>query len=406
MLHKLEIENFYSIRDHQIIDLTTTYIMPNEPNRFASIFSDKAIQAPKIIALYGPNASGKSTVLRAISFIAWFIRNSFQLPPEGQLPYSRFLNKKTVKKPTRLAVTFSAASDFNQLDNIEAPTCKYEYELILGIGKNNQTEVVSEVLNYWPLGKQKHVIQRNGSGDVSANREFSLAGYTVPLKNVLRKNVSVISTLAQLKHPFATFFWNVSNQINSNIVIQKQEHNDFITAQIYKNNPEILKAVNQNIERIDFGIQEMEVKSSDSGIPNPFITIQHNGLDEPINFSMESQGTRHFIHIFPLIFQALETGGLAVIDDMDISIHPLILPEIVRWFHDSKRNPRNAQLWMTCQSPSLLSELVKEEIVFCQKSTDGCSSVYGLTEIKDVRRDDNYYQKYVSGVYGAVPQIG
>jgi predicted ATPase len=97
---------------------------------------------------------------------------------------------------------------------------------------------------------------------------------------------------------------------------------------------------------------------------------------------------------------------VAIIDELDNSIHPLLLPEIVRWFYDPQKNPYGAQLWMTCQAASLLEELQKEEVFFCEKNLQGQSQVYALTDVQAVRRSDNLYKKYLGGVYGAVPKVG
>jgi hypothetical protein len=48
----------------------------------------------------------------------------------------------------------------------------------------------------------------------------------------------------------------------------------------------------------------------------------------------------------------------------------------------------------------------KEEVFFCEKDSQGRTSVYGLQDIQNVRRTDNRYRKYLSGVYGAVPRLG
>ena len=105
-------------------------------------------------------------------------------------------------------------------------------------------------------------------------------------------------------------------------------------------------------------------------------------------------------------WRALETGGVAVLDELDSSIHPMLLPKILRWFYDPERNPHDAQLWMSCQNASLLEDLIKEEVLFCEKDRSGRTQVYGLRDIQSVRRTDNYYRKYLSGAFGAVPQIG
>ena len=124
-------------------------------------------------------------------------------------------------------------------------------------------------------------------------------------------------------------------------------------------------------------------------------------------FSSESQGTRHFFRIFPLIFDAFANGGVAAIDEMGTArFHALLLPEIISWFWDPDRNPRNAQLWFTCQNPWLLQEFLKEEILFTEKDEVGGSSAFGLSDIKGARRSNDYMKKYLGGAYGALPHFG
>jgi AAA15 family ATPase/GTPase len=121
---------------------------------------------------------------------------------------------------------------------------------------------------------------------------------------------------------------------------------------------------------------------------------------------LESHGTRAFIKMFPLIVHALDSGGLAAIDEMDAAIHPVVLPQLVRWFYDTvSRNKFHAQLWLSCHSASLLDDLRKEEIVICEKDRHGRSRVYSVMNVK-ARRDENHYRKYLSGAYGGVPLLG
>ncbi|MDP3525582.1 MAG: AAA family ATPase, partial [Hoeflea sp.] len=73
MIYKLEIENFYSVRERQVIDLTVGKKVPEEPGRLVPIHDGSEERAPRLIAIYGANASGKSNVLRAITFLSWFV---------------------------------------------------------------------------------------------------------------------------------------------------------------------------------------------------------------------------------------------------------------------------------------------------------------------------------------------
>jgi uncharacterized protein len=89
MIHRLEIENFYSIRDTQVIDLRIGAKVPNEEERFAEIKDDSGERIPKIVAMYGANASGKSNVLRALSLLQWFLVDSWKLPAGAGLPLTK-----------------------------------------------------------------------------------------------------------------------------------------------------------------------------------------------------------------------------------------------------------------------------------------------------------------------------
>jgi uncharacterized protein len=355
--------------------------------------------------LFGANASGKSNVLKALSFLSWFVRESFRTAPESWMPYQRFNHNTARDVPTHLGIHFAGPADLLRASDPDVIQCRYAYEVSLGGPGKEAPRVLSEVLKYWPphAGRQMRLFERDEQGSVLAGKEFGLNGYRQALEKVLRPNASVISTLAQLKHPLTTVLWHTAGLIQSNILIEKQEVNDDVTARYYAANPGQLALLNEDIQRIDLGVRSMGVQQGPNG---PVAFFEHQGLTTPLPVHLESHGTRLFVRLFPLLNRALESGGVAVVDELDLAIHPLILPEILRWFHDTQRNPHDAQLWMTCNNASLLESLVKEEVFFCEKDDQGRTTVYSLRDIQAVRRSDNYYRKYLGGVYGAVPHLG
>lgn len=134
--------------------------------------------------------------------------------------------------------------------------------------------------------------------------------------------------------------------------------------------------------------------------------FKHTGLDEPMPWVLESNGTRAFIRLFPLLSATLGEGGVAILDEFDTFLHPLLLPDILRWFHDPSRNPQDAQVWFSAHAASLLDDLLKEEIVLCEKDKRGRTTLFSLMDVKSVRRDENLYKKYLGGAFGAVPTLG
>jgi len=153
--------------------------------------------------LFGANASGKSNVLKALSFLSWFVRESFRAAPESWMPYQRFNDENSRDLPTHLAVHFAGPADLQRANEPDVAQCRYAYEVSLGGPGNQPPRVVSEVLKYWPAhaGRQVRLFERDEKGAVGAGKEFGLSGFRQALEKVLRPNASVVSTLTQLKHP-------------------------------------------------------------------------------------------------------------------------------------------------------------------------------------------------------------
>jgi energy-coupling factor transporter ATP-binding protein EcfA2 len=407
MLSHLEIENYMSIRDTQVVDLHVGGHVEEQDRRFAPAWRDAPYRVPKVVALFGPNASGKSTVLRTLALLSWFVQHSFQLLPNATIPAEPSWSDGNPARSTRLAVQFSGPDNISTLTDkeavVSAEECRYVYEVQFGDHKGRRI-VVFESLHFWPKAATRRVrLFERENNAVVAGKEFHFAGHRAVLSKILRDNASVVATLAQLGHKPSLLLRDSAARIFSNIFIEKQAVNDMAMLQFYQQHPDVLAAVNRDRGRIDLGIRAMSIETSNDG---PRALFEHEGLTRPVPLQLESHGTRQFLQIYPLLDLALRRGGVAVIDEMDLAIHPLVLPEILRWFYEPTRNPRNAQLWITCQNVSLLEELTKEEIFFCSKDSTGGTSIYGLSEIVGVRRADNYYRKYLGGVYGAVPNLG
>ncbi|POR46730.1 hypothetical protein B0G62_12246 [Paraburkholderia eburnea] len=410
MIHSLTIENFMSVRDRHVIDLGIGAAVNDNAERYADAWSGSAKRVPKVVAFFGPNAAGKSTVLRAIQHITWFVRDSFQFQANTTLPIEPFWGAGLEGEPIKLAIEFDTSEKWwpapDNLPGLQVSpeTCRYSYEVQFEY-KNFRRSVLSEALYSWPsYAKRKiRLFERDANGDVSASIEFGLAKHKAVLKQILRDNASVISTLAQLDHEPSKLLQTASRRINSNIFIEKSVVNELAMLQFFQANPDFIESANRDLSNIDLGIRSMSVASGPHG---PIANFAHEGLSRPVPLPLESHGTRQFLHVYPHLAHTLKNGGIAVIDELDLAIHPLVLPEILRWFYSPERNPFNAQLWITCQNVSLLEELTKEEIYFCEKDAAGGTSIYGLKDIQGVRRVDNFYRKYMGGAFGAVPTIG
>jgi energy-coupling factor transporter ATP-binding protein EcfA2 len=409
MLYKFEVENFFSIRDRQVIDLTIDGKAPDPEGRFAPVFMGADIRAPKVVALFGANASGKTTVLRALAFLITFIRDSVAKTNVGISGCERFNDEESASRPMRFAIELGGAINLTPdmqkraADGELVEAGLYRYELELEVIEGAVRRIASESLRQKPNGKGKwqRVFERDAKGQVKDSRFFNLSGYQHLVKT-LASNHTVISSFAKFQHPTAQVFEQVAQRAYFQIEPIRGGDDEGVI-DFLKTQPQLMSKLNNELGRIDVGVEGMRFQDSPLG---QILVFKHKGLQIEMPWVMESHGTRAFIKMFPFLNAALDGGGIVVIDEMDAAIHPIVLPELIRWFHDAHiRNKFGGQLWLSCHSASLLDDLTKEEIVICEKDRRGRTSVHSLMDVK-VRRDDNHYRKYLSGIYGGVPNIG
>lgn len=393
MLRKLTIQNFFSVKEEVVLDLSVAKNATDPDRRFAQPIPSSAARFPKAVVLFGANASGKTNVLRAVAFLADFVRNSATWPPEMGMPYLPFDRAAPDSPNTRFTVEFDAAF-FNE----DAPRKIYVYELEID---SLRQAVVTEKLRYFPERKSRWLFQRS-NGEIEAGRDFDLPKRD-PVRKKVRKNTSVISTLAQFNHRFAMAI-RTGLGVATNVGLPgKMEFNEPAVTKLYRADNEAFAALKRYVNKFDFGITDIDIQPRTDGETPRFY---HSGLSSPIDYPFESQGTQNFYKSFLPLALTLRHGGVAVMDELDSDIHPLLLPEIVRLFQSPESNRFDAQLIMSCHDPILLESLNKEEIFFTEKDDHGRTRAYGLKDIQLVRRDTNIYAKYLAGAFGAVPRLG
>jgi len=278
----------------------------------------------------------------------------------------------------------------------------YRYDLEIELENGVAKRILTESLRQKPngQGKWQRVFERDANGAVKDSKSFSLSGFQHLVKT-LADNHSVLSSFAKFQHPAAKIFVDLARR--AIFLVERANHPDKDVIDYLKTQPHMVQRLNSELNRIDVGVEGVRWKDSLDG---PMLMFKHSGLYHEMPWLLESHGTRSFIKMFPYVTAALDHGGVAAIDEMDGAIHPLVLPELLRWFYDARsRNKHNAQLWLTCHSASLLDELHKEEIVICEKDRQGRTKFFSLMDVK-ARRDENHYRKYLGGAYGGVPLFG
>jgi uncharacterized protein len=107
------------------------------------------------------------------------------------------------------------------------------------------------------------------------------------------------------------------------------------------------------------------------------------------------------------ILTALDGGAIAVIDEIDTSLHTLLAKKLVEMFANAATNKSGAQLIFTTHDTNLLAGdlLRSDEIWFTEKGRSGSTALFPLSDFR-TRAGDNLERGYLQGRFGAIPFIG
>ena len=400
MIHKILVSNFGSIRDTLELDFRIPGTTPDLP-RFRTSQSRSETRLPTVTALVGPNGSGKTTILNALISTVRFA--AFSHDQAGVGGFWPFFSGASAAQPTRIQVDFDANWFADEHDD-RYDLHRYTLELTHATNHPAPTEVAYEALHIFPRKRPRRVLERRGTEPIYLSRATRVKPNSERLQFV-RPDASVISTLAKFNAaPFVEMCKDLT-LIHSNIAGNELWRPDVpTTVRNYQNDAQLLEDACRRLQRIDLGIEALEIDSASSD--SPVLKFKHRGLDWPLFFQQESGGTRSFVRLFPFINHALRIGGVAILDALDYELHPDLAAELIHWFQSPETNPFGAQLFCSLHNVAVLRQLEKDELVIVTKGLDGATTAYGARQVEGVRRSASLDREYRSGALGGLPRFG
>ena len=413
MLVQFTVENFLSIRDKVYLSLEPSKDSEHPEN----LITKGDYKAVNSVAIYGANASGKSSLFKAITVALIMIRNSNNVQITDKLPMTPFkFDFESRNKPTSFEFTFIAKDGRKYIYGFSATTEK----------------VVEEYLYCYNTSKPTLLFDLNENEKPKFNRAYKVkleAAYQMNTANKLFLATATTWNVECTKSPFEWLAESIDTFTDvmelGGVAFEKYRTDENRKYIEFTNN--LLKQADINISSIEVDAKEVmggpalpfqivvqgkiippnEGKHYDVEITTGHTVVDENG--EKTEFSLtlqeESIGTQLLFFYGSLLKDAFEKGKTIVLDEIDKSMHPSLVKFIMNLFRDPDVNKNGAQLIVTTHETGILSlEMFRrDQIYFTEKdSKSGVTDLYSLDEFS-VRKTENIEKGYLMGRYGAIP---
>jgi AAA15 family ATPase/GTPase len=379
MLLEFSFKNFFSFSEGARISFRVNESCPEEichGNDYVGI-----------IGIKGANGSGKTNILRAFSFLSDFCVRSFEKETEKPLGVKPFFGSR---KPAEFLVEF-------MFDGVN-----YIYELSV-----DDNKVHSESLHRCRK-RTTRLFERQGDEVIYATDEFSA------LKTIkLRSNASIIAIAHHHELELTEAVYKYFQRWVINVTYggrRESGPNIYSVAKILKENKEVLDFIKTFIADCDNGIVDIAIKEvageDEDKVFVPVFIHEHNGEKHPVSHITESSGTKALFTYLLLYNIVIQSGGVLMLDEFDINLHPHILPKLLRLFDDRTFNTKGAQMIFSTHNAEILDWLGRYRCYLVNKENNE-SYVYRLDELPgDVLRNDRPITPiYNRGDIGGVPKV-
>jgi hypothetical protein len=425
VLLRLRLANFRSLRDEAELSLVPAHPQADPEQLEVAEGGLAPPSALRVAGIFGANASGKSNVLEAVKFLQQAVISSHaHWLPNQLIPRRAFcLDDTFLVEPTMIEVDFI----------VDGVRTQYGFEV-------SDKEVVSEWLYQFPFGKRRKLFERDfqnfSFGETLSGRKRLTADITRP--NSLFLSAAATANVEKLRTIFNWF----ANQLS---VIAPRDLGSSVglTMELLKRE-ESARQVNTLLQMADLGIVSASVATEDltsdqiaqmdrvlekSGGQSTRakrameialrevygtrerVLLAHAspGGERSIEFEDESLGTRTWFSLIGHLVRALQRSSTLFVDELDASLHPVLISETLKLFEDPRLNRRGAQLVFTSHDTTPLGKLSgfslkRDQVWLVEKGREGVSTLIPMTDYRP-RKDENLQRGYLQGRYGAVPRL-
>ncbi|WP_185996258.1 AAA family ATPase [Nocardioides campestrisoli] len=429
MLLNFRVSNYRSFREEVSISFVATRLDKGFGVPTAVAADGSAVDVLPVVAILGANASGKSNLLRAMEYMRTMVLTSASRPRFAELEADPFVLDGTSRNaPTLMELDFV----------LDGSRYVYGFE-------QKQGRFTDEWLHTYPHKRSQNLFDRENTDEFQFGK--NLGGQNRVIAEITRSQVLFLSAAAQAGHPLLSKIYDffVRNLVMLDVPGRSRTSPSMIRrlterrgqavqllaladlgildARIDDSNisderrAQVRQMIEKSIDEEELPedekskrVDEILARFFESQEPN--VELVHKAVKggTSLPFEEESLGTKSWLSFVSYALDALEHGGVLLVDELDASLHPLLIAEALQLFQSPRTNRHGAQLVFTTHDVTLLSNslerlsLSRGQVWLVEKSEHGASTLTPLSDYRP-RKGEDLARGYLQGRYGGTPRI-
>lgn len=452
MLVYYSANNFRSINDRIELNMRAENRLKRHKNHVVSLDGKNKLNILRSAVIYGANASGKSNIIKSISFARNLIvegsekndgidHQPFLLKSENISDESSFYFEFTDFSLDEKGLLFAYGVKLDKEKIIEESLyeiagnnefCVFERQYIDTNYVIKTDYENNKILNPEELNDFKHLIKFTSNNQLFLNEYYKKGIQKIINSTRDRMLPSIFFFFGRLHVIYPhTEYGGLHADFNSGSIDYLENISNFDTGisgfsfkeiSISKFSEECIEYVDQELRKDE--INEVELtydgddyifkKNKNGNIKAQKLMSVHNlknGNSIDFDLTNESDGTKRLLDLLPVLSMSskskdLELPSVFIIDEFDRSLHPLLSRKFFKMFLSLEYGKKKDQLIVTTHESGLLDNqlLRRDEIWFTQKEHDQSTRLYSLSEYS-TRFDKDIEKAYLQGRFGAIPNL-
>lgn len=397
MIQEFQVSNFYSIREKVSISF-----LPSSDDKMLDYYTYEVkpgLRLLKLGIIYGANASGKTTILEAISFFRDFMLTRPDDKLKGIEFYPFMLDNESCKKNSFMEMSFFIDGEKYVL------SCEFNGQL-----------VISERLIVYTSSRPTLMYKRDYSKETghSAITFGSKIGLSKKSQRAIEgntiNNCSVMAAVGQsnieksrLDKVYKYFSNNLLEMLSPGMSVM-----DYVKTQLRNSSDNTVKSfLLQVLKASDFNIVDFYISKNAGMASSEDLIFMHSGDggDFNLNEELESAGTKRFLGMSVILYRLIHQNCFFPIDEVETSIHYELFSYFIKVF--LANSDGSSQLLMTTHDINLLDEdFIRRDVIwFTVKDTAGATSIKRLSA-SGLHKTMSVYNAYRQGKLVELPFLG